>query len=115
MTLSHGWQNAVSFVRHGFLLRCAPLHSPAMFGSILSVLLMGMVPAWGTQEDMRALSGNMQVAPPALVADLLAVSSLEQLSASGVIVADLESGQMLFGRAEAKERPMANCVRGAKK
>lgn len=82
-----------------------------MFGSFLSVLLMGMVPVWGTQENVHALSGDLQVAPPAFSADVLSTASLQTLSASGVIVTDLNSGQMLFGRAEDSARPMASLTK----
>ncbi len=82
-----------------------------MFGSVLSVLLMGMVPAWGTQANVRALSGDIRVSPPAITDRMFSADFLAGLSASGVIVTDLESGQMLLGRDADTARPMASLTK----
>lgn len=90
----------------------AALESPAMFGPILSVLLMGMVPVWGAQEHMQALSQTIQVAPPASSAGNLKLDALdESLSASGAIIVDLESGQTVYAMNHAVPRPMASLTK----
>ncbi len=82
-----------------------------MFGPVLSVLLMGMVPAWGTQQSAPPLPRVLHVAPPALDARLLAGERLASLSASGAVVMDLDSGQVLFAHAADTARPMASLTK----
>lgn len=83
-----------------------------MYGPLLSVLLMGMIPVWGASAP-TALSQLITVAPPALTDSralpLLALSG--QLSASGVIVMDLQSGQTLYQKNSAVSRPMASLTK----
>ncbi len=84
-----------------------------MYGPLLSVLLMGMIPVWGLSGHTRALTGELSVAPPALTqsgtSPLQAISP--SLSASGVIVMDLRSGQTLFERSSTVARPMASLTK----
>lgn len=84
-----------------------------MYGPLLSVLLMGMVPVWGFQATIRPLTRDITVAPPSLSADaklsLQAVGNT--LSASGVIITDLESGQVLLERNATVSRPMASLTK----
>lgn len=84
-----------------------------MYGSLLSVLLMGMIPVWGLSADIRPLTRDLAVAPPALSADArIALQEIAQtLSASGVIITDLESGQVLFERNATVSRPMASLTK----
>ncbi|UPA22712.1 serine hydrolase [Candidatus Peribacteria bacterium] len=84
-----------------------------MYGPLLSVLLMGMVPVWGLQASVRPLTRELSVAPPALSADArIALQTIGQsLSASGVIITDLESGQVLFERNADISRPMASLTK----
>lgn len=81
-----------------------------MYG-ILSVLLMGIVPVWGMQGQQAALSQEIRIAAPAAtqpedLADLDA-----RLTASGVVIADLDSGQTLFERNVDVPRPMASLTK----
>ncbi len=85
-----------------------------MLGSLLSVLLMGTVPVWGVQEHAYPLSRDLGVAPPSTVtAQLLSLgtSSGARLTASGVIVVDLESGQTVFAHNANVARPMASLTK----
>lgn len=84
-----------------------------MYGPLLSVLLMGMVPVWGVQHSIHADLQEINVAPPgAYGADGVSFSDLERrLSASGVVIADLDSGQTLYARAAETARPMASLTK----
>lgn len=81
-----------------------------MFGPILSVLLMGMVPVWGVHFD-ASVSREIRIAPPTS-GDVQLFQSLETaLSASGAIIVDLESGQTVYRRSAAVARPMASLTK----
>jgi len=81
-----------------------------MYGQLFSVLLMGMVPAWGTQAHDAAQL--LAVAPPAIEEQLHAVrDAAVSVTASGAIVMDLESGQVLFERNADVARPMASLTK----
>ncbi len=82
-----------------------------MFGPLLSVLLMGMVPVWGVQGDTSALARDIHIAPPALTASLLMADMDRMLTASGAIVVDLESGQTMYQRDITTPRPMASLTK----
>lgn len=82
-----------------------------MYGSILSVLLMGMVPVWGGQGNLSALSSGMTVARP-VTAQVLALDALDSLlTASGAVIVDLDSGQTLYGLNTDVPRPMASLTK----
>ncbi len=85
----------------------------AMYGPLLSVLLMGMIPVWGLSDQTQSLSRELSVAPPALSASgrTTLQSLASSLSASGVIIADLESGQIVFERNATVSRPMASLTK----
>jgi D-alanyl-D-alanine carboxypeptidase (penicillin-binding protein 5/6) len=87
-----------------------PLESPAMYGPLISVLLMGMVPAWGAHGDLTALSHGISVAPPAASPQELATLD-SRLTASGAIIVDLDSGQTLYDRNMRVSRPMASLTK----
>lgn len=84
-----------------------------MYGPILSVLLMGMVPVWGLQGGGRTDLQDITVAPPAShVLDGTAIRTLQnRLSASGVIVVDLDSGQAVYEHDADTARPMASLTK----
>lgn len=82
-----------------------------MYGSLLSVLFLGMLPAWGggtTVTDFGALLG---VAPPSLVTPQHFDSLNESLTASGVVIVDLDSGQTVYEHGADKPRPMASLTK----
>lgn len=79
-----------------------------MYGPILSVLLMGMIPVSGMETDALILTSAMRIAPPAFPSDALPTA---HLSASGAIVIDRESGQVIFDRRSTEPRPMASLTK----
>ncbi len=84
-----------------------------MVGPLLSVLLLGSVPVWGIGDPGIPLARDLAVAPP--VASDLALSvprSLEGgLSASGVIIVDLDSAQTVYSDRPLEPRPMASLTK----
>lgn len=103
------------FVRNsaidGFPPHAPPLKFCTMFGSVYSVLLMGMVPLWGTQAPAPVWPHVPTVAPPALESHRGVSRSPASLSASGAIVMDLDSGQVLFAQDADTARPMASLTK----
>lgn len=84
-----------------------------MYSAVLSVLLMGMVPALGSPALEQLPLGDLSIASPSpLVAGVTQVPGLgRSVTASGVIVLDLQSGQQLYGRGVGKRRPMASLTK----
>lgn len=84
-----------------------------MYGSVLSALLIGMVPVWnGGNTYAAALLPPPSVSPPAGVVRALSEIDKEQrLSASGILVIDAQSGQQLYGRNARVTRPMASLTK----
>lgn len=82
-----------------------------MYGPILSVLLMGMVPVWGGQGDLTALSSDITVAPPASTQTFALDMLDDRLTASGAIIVDLDSGQTVYERSTGVSRPMASLTK----
>lgn len=84
-----------------------------MYGHLLSVLLMGTVPAWGNDVPMPPASSLLSVARPAFggTSSVSLQTEGERISASGAIVMDLESGQVLFERSADVQRPMASLTK----
>lgn len=84
-----------------------------MYGSIVSVLLMGMVPVWEAGVKQQSFPADLAIAPPAYVAVGKAhLLTLEQtMTASGVLVLDLETGQTLFARNAESPMPMASLTK----
>jgi D-alanyl-D-alanine carboxypeptidase (penicillin-binding protein 5/6) len=84
-----------------------------MYGPIFSVLLMGMVPVWGLGAQNGEGPMPMLVAPPAsqTMGDLPVLTIPGRISASGVLILDLDSGQTLYQRSAGVERPMASLTK----
>ena len=101
------------FCRAPFVSACFFATLSPMYGPILSVLLMGMIPVWGLTEHAPSLSAEITVAPPAHTesTDKALLTLGSQLSASGVMIMDLQSGQTLFERNSAVSRPMASLTK----
>lgn len=78
-----------------------------MYSPVLSVLFLGMIPLAGTPpaNPVPTLQ-NIEVAPPSIE-----IQIPQTLSASGVLILDLRTGQKLFGVAEETERPMASLTK----
>jgi serine-type D-Ala-D-Ala carboxypeptidase (penicillin-binding protein 5/6) len=74
---------------------------------------MGMVPAWGVGAQQEIGPGPMFVAPPAseVLGDMPVLNLPGRLSASGILVMDLESAQTLYQRSASVERPMASLTK----
>lgn len=85
-----------------------------MVGPLLSVLLMGMLPVSGIVRAQRMRPEQIAVASPLLTADASQVSPLRlaaPLSASGVVIVDLDSGQTVFSLDPDTARPMASLTK----
>lgn len=82
-----------------------------MFGPLLSLFLMGMVPVWGLSPDGSVISKELDVAPPALAFQSDVPDFARRLSASGIIITDLESGQAVFQKNASLEMPMASLTK----
>ncbi|TSC80613.1 MAG: D-alanyl-D-alanine carboxypeptidase (penicillin-binding protein 5/6) [Candidatus Peregrinibacteria bacterium Gr01-1014_25] len=90
-----------------------------MYGPVLSALFLGMVPLWGIGAPAHPSAPLLTVAPPAradgtqMLAALIepAPPRAQILSASAVLVIDIQSGQKLFGRDVDVPRPMASLTK----
>lgn len=82
-----------------------------MYGSLFSVLLMGMVPVWGGQGDITAVSAGFTVAPPASAQGSSLALLDDALTASGAVIVDLDSGQTVYGLNLDVSRPMASLTK----
>lgn len=84
-----------------------------MFGPLLSVLLLGMLPvATVPPADQAALSGLSIAAPLPPTASASTLLDLSRrVSATGAIIADLDSGQMLFGKHARRPRAMGSLTK----
>jgi D-alanyl-D-alanine carboxypeptidase (penicillin-binding protein 5/6) len=84
-----------------------------MYASLLSVFLMGMLPVAGAPSlDQVTLQGLPISAPLPLTASLTAIDTLQQrLTASGLIVTDLESGQTVVEVNANRRRPMGSLTK----
>lgn len=87
-----------------------------MVDALLSVLFLGLVPVLGVQGDASSSLGAnlLSVAPPSVL-DEPSVSALMRLSgdlsASGVLIVDLDSGQRVFERDADVPRPTASLTK----
>lgn len=68
---------------------------------------MGVLPFHGEASPRDSPLAHVRIAPPALMASV----HFEQLSASGVLIIDSESGQSLFVREARTPRPMASLTK----
>lgn len=85
-----------------------------MIESFLSVFLMGLLPLRdGGVNSSSLMPMHIAVASPhmSLEKNKVDISALENLSASGVIVVDIQSGQRLYEYASAIPRPMASLTK----
>ncbi len=82
-----------------------------MFGPLLSLFLMGMVPVWGLSPDTSVISKEVSVAPPALAMRDELPDFARRLSASGIIITDLQSGQTVFQKNASAIMPMASLTK----
>ncbi len=76
-----------------------------MYASLLSVLLIGIWPIMSTVGRSSGLE-QISVAPPAPT-----FSMQESISASGALVLDAESGQVLYAKQATVRRPMASLTK----
>jgi D-alanyl-D-alanine carboxypeptidase len=84
-----------------------------MYSAVLSVLLMGMVPVLGsTLPELVPLADLSIASPSPFVPGSAQVPTLgKRVSASGVLVLDLQSSQQLYGRNADMRRPLASLTK----
>ncbi len=82
-----------------------------MYGTFLSVLLLGIVPVAGQRDSIASVSSKMHIAAPSLNSTDSFLVLKNNLTASGVVIIDLQSGQMLFAEGEEQKRPMASLTK----
>ncbi len=86
-----------------------------MVGSLLSVLLMGMLPVSGFGRSQSILPAQIPVAAPLQIGADVARSPVldiqSPLSASGLVVMDLDSGQTLYSKQPDEKRAMASLTK----
>lgn len=89
---------------------CATLR--AMYGSLASVLLLGLIPSWDS-PGAATIALRSPVAPPAFIGGpaLPLLQASDQLSASGIVVMDVQSSQILFERGADTVLPMASLTK----
>ncbi|MFA6039526.1 MAG: serine hydrolase [Candidatus Peribacteraceae bacterium] len=84
-----------------------------MFGPVLSVLLMGMLPVSSAPSLDQAALQNLAIAAPlpftGSASTMLELS--RRLSSSGVLIVDLQSGQTLFQKRAAEPRAMGSLAK----
>jgi D-alanyl-D-alanine carboxypeptidase len=76
-----------------------------MYGSLLSALLLGLLPLVSTAQQSNAIA-QIAVAPPAHPLVLA-----DSLSASGILVIDVASGQPVYAKQATVRRPMASITK----
>jgi D-alanyl-D-alanine carboxypeptidase (penicillin-binding protein 5/6) len=76
-----------------------------MYGSLLSALLLGLLPLVSTAQQSSAIA-QIAVAPPAHPLVLA-----QSLSASGILVLDVASGQPVYAKQATVRRPMASLTK----
>ncbi len=77
-----------------------------MYRSLLATLLLGLFPATQDMNTDGMTLENMAIAPPS--SELLLE---DRLSASGVVIFNRESGQLLFTKEHKIQRPMASLTK----
>jgi D-alanyl-D-alanine carboxypeptidase (penicillin-binding protein 5/6) len=84
-----------------------------MYGTVLSVLLMGLLPVMDAPLASDVPLDTLPIASPSpLDAGTPGVSALGQsVTASGVLVLDLQSGQLLYGRGQSARRAMGSLTK----
>lgn len=79
----------------------------------MSVLLLGSVPVWGVSDPGIPVARDLRVAPP-VASDLTASvpkALSGGLSASGVLIVDLDSAQTVYSDRPLEPRPMASLTK----
>lgn len=89
---------------------------PLMYSSLLSLLLMGVLPFPGGADPGENSLAHVRIAPPSLIASTNADGQgfhgfPLRFSASGVLIVDRESGQALLAREDRTPRPMASLTK----
>ncbi|MDD4319185.1 MAG: serine hydrolase [Candidatus Peribacteraceae bacterium] len=84
-----------------------------MYGSVLSVLLMGLLPMAGAPSADHVALGNLSIAAPLpLTASSSTLHSLAtRVSASGMLITDLESAQSILELRADVRRPMGSLTK----
>ena len=85
-----------------------------MYASVLSILLMGMLPVQGVRHADALTLRDVHIAAPSpylAAARGTALTFPKALSASGVLVIDFDSGQALLERDAKVPRPMASLTK----
>lgn len=84
-----------------------------MVGPLLSVLLLGTVSVWGIGDPGVPLARNLSVEPPvaAALSQSVPQTLAGALSASGVIIVDLDSAQTVYAARPLEPRPMASLTK----
>lgn len=83
-----------------------------MYSAVLSVLLMGMIPALRVPPSQQFSALALPVASPSpFQAQLLGSDLGRQVSASGVLVIDVQSGQQIYGRSDRTRRPIGSLTK----
>lgn len=77
-----------------------------MLQALLSALVIGVFPSSDGQSADTAALRNLAITPPAQTIEISG-----RLSASGVAIFDLNSGQRLYGRFSSYQRPMASLTK----
>jgi D-alanyl-D-alanine carboxypeptidase len=77
-----------------------------MYTSILSALLLGVVPAINVSLEKNFSPEQLVISPPAVMMEMRG-----NISASGVLVMDLEGGQPIFAYQEETKRSMASLTK----
>lgn len=81
-----------------------------MYGSLLSVLFLGMVPVWGNASGVTDFGSILPISAPSLSpSDFTSLD--HDLTASGVVLVDLDSGQTIYARGADEPRPMASLTK----
>lgn len=75
------------------------------------MLLLGVVPVAGQRDSIASVSSEMQIAAPSIASSDSFTALQQSLTASGVVIIDLQSGQLLFAHGEEQKRPMASLTK----
>lgn len=82
-----------------------------MYAPILSVLLLGMIPAMDVSSSVTAVRQIAVLAPSPLSSTAIAHAGVGNVSASGVIILDLQSGQELYAHNTESRRPIGSLTK----
>ena len=77
-----------------------------MYRPLLTALLLGLFPSLGVQQTDDTVVDRIAIAPPAET-----MTIKEGLSASGVLIYDIDSGQKVFAKDARTQRPMASLTK----